>query len=216
MPRRRKKQPEASEQWWTYPPRPDRESSRWTRAEQRGFVCVPTMVGVGPNERKVSDEQWVEAVLTGVMIDVGPYAFWVGFTNLLRAAFREFYNENDWPAIGNYDSYEPYFGELPLPNAAIVPGDCGYVAGKWTPEMMRGMKHNPVFVGIPPFPQLIAQDAWCQNIADDDQDDGVLQRFANVLFCLRRSYGCAASPEVQAPLGYMLRNGLFMPMPEPS
>jgi hypothetical protein len=208
MPRRRL--PKPAERWWSWPPPTDRPTAQWRTEEYRGYTCCPSLLGVGPSPRLVADEQWVEAVLVEIVDDVGMFAFWRGFTDLLRACSGELCADQPFPAVEDYPSYQAII-ELPLANVACVPADRGYCRDKWTPEMLRAMKHNPVFVGIPPFPALIAQDAWCENITNDDQEDSVVQRFANVLHCLRRSYGCSASPRVQAPLGYVYRGGMFQP-----
>lgn len=202
---------EEPRRWWSWPPPEGVPVSEWDYETASGYSACPINVGVGPNYRTLSDEDWVEGMLH-LVSRYGEYAFWIGFIDLLRVTYREFYNNKPYPPLESYPEHSSPL-RLPLPNVAICCDDEGWSEQDWPSEKLNGMRHNPVFAGVPPFPALIARDAWCQNITGQRQENSLVQRLVNVLFCLRRTYGCPAMPQLRTPLGYRYdpEAGLFFP-----
>lgn len=67
---------------------------------------------------------------------------------------------------------------------------------QWTPEDVRAILINPIYAGIPPYPQIIPDEQWITNqveTIDVDRED-VQQYFTDMLSWLRKSFDEVTSP----------------------
>ncbi len=82
--------------------------------------------------------------------------------------------------LGNGESKD----RLPKPNARMKPSGSGM---EFTEEEVRGMIANPVYAGIGPFPQLVADEQWIRAAAKAIRVGGPEQFLVNMLHVLRQS-----------------------------
>ena len=71
---------------------------------------------------------------------------------------------------------------LPKPNARMKLSGSGL---EFTEEEIRGMIANPVYAGIGPFPQLVADEQWIRAAVKAIREDGPEQFLVNMLHVLR-------------------------------
>jgi hypothetical protein len=62
--------------------------------------------------------------------------------------------------------------------------------GTWTAEDVKGMAMNPVYAGVAPYPKMIEDERWIAVVRRIVEDDGPDQFLVNLLYLLRRTYGC--------------------------
>ena len=77
---------------------------------------------------------------------------------------------------------------LPEPNVEMrMSGD----DGEWTAEQVRGIRANPCYASIGPYPALVPDVDWVHNAVKVIQDDGAEQFLVNMLAMLRASFANA-------------------------
>lgn len=56
-----------------------------------------------------------------------------------------------------------------------------------TPAKIRGVRCNPVYAGLGPFPSIVSDQAWVKSAIDMISEDGAEQFLVNMLYALRQS-----------------------------
>ena len=74
---------------------------------------------------------------------------------------------------------------IPAPNVTVRTGDD---TGEWTPEQIMGVRCNPIYAGISPFPKLVSDEAWVKSAAILISEEGSEQFLVNLLFVLREVF----------------------------
>jgi hypothetical protein len=59
--------------------------------------------------------------------------------------------------------------------------------GPWTPEQVRGIRSNPCYAGVGPYPALVPEADWIHSAARAIEQDGAEQFLVNMLHMTR---GC--------------------------
>jgi hypothetical protein len=77
---------------------------------------------------------------------------------------------------------------LPLPNV-IVP-ESGDDPAKFGIPGVKGMTMNPIYAGVAPYPQMIEDKLWLGAAKRLLEEDGPDQFLVNMLYVLRRTFGC--------------------------
>lgn len=54
-------------------------------------------------------------------------------------------------------------------------------------EVLRGALSNPIYTGVPPFPQVVSDEVWIEAAAELIKEDGAEQFLVNMLYMLRAS-----------------------------
>src|SRR5262245_58901849 len=114
----------------------------------------PIVTGLGRHPRTVSDEDWV-ASCQRIMEDVGTAQFLTDILRVLRTTAALFVGPP--PPAAEY----PQPGEkedVSLPNVAH-PGDRAW-GDEWNEDMVGGTLCNPVYAGIPPYPEVVPESQW--------------------------------------------------------
>jgi len=65
-------------------------------------------------------------------------------------------------------------------------------------EGIKGMVCNPIYAGLPPFPQVISDEAWVQAAAQLINEEGPEQFLVNMLYMLRQSMDRHLNPPAPA------------------
>ncbi|MCX5753097.1 MAG: hypothetical protein NTW97_05555 [Candidatus Krumholzibacteria bacterium] len=65
----------------------------------------------------------------------------------------------------------------------------------WTPEQVRGVRSNPLYVGIYPFPALVSDREWVRSAVEAIHDHGAEQFLVNMLHVLRSTLQCVSDAE---------------------
>ena len=76
--------------------------------------------------------------------------------------------------------------KLPKPNVVVALND--EKAHQMTAAHVRGIICNPIYAGIPPFPQTIPDEQWIAAAEKAIQEDGLPQFLVNMLHVLRETY----------------------------
>lgn len=197
------KRPKWATPWWVWPvnavgKRTDQLSNR-----QLSTLSVhPALTGLGRHVRVKSDEAWRRDMLAR-MEEFGHAKFWRGFVELLKASMGEIYQftgkepsvcwDTVWPEVMQHE---------PLPEPTVT-------FELATPNMGRKVQignvlsivHNPIYVGIPPFPRITDADKWVSVALFESQPDKVDGFLSNMLYCLRYAYGTPQQPGKRPP-GY--------------
>jgi hypothetical protein len=77
---------------------------------------------------------------------------------------------------------------LPLPNVTVP--ESGADPSKFGVPGIKGMAMNPIYAGVAPYPQLVADEKWVVAAKRALEEDGPDQFLVNLLYVLRRSLGC--------------------------
>jgi hypothetical protein len=72
---------------------------------------------------------------------------------------------------------------LPNPNVSHTPPD----TDKLDDRTVKGMICNPIYTGVPPFQQLVSDEAWIQAATQLIAEEGPQQFLVNMLYMLRQS-----------------------------
>ncbi len=80
----------------------------------------------------------------------------------------------------------------PLPKPNVEFAASGGVE-EWTPEKVRSLFCNPVYVGFGPYPALIDDETWVRAAARAIREQGPEQFLVNMLYVLRQSLGSGTS-----------------------
>jgi hypothetical protein len=73
--------------------------------------------------------------------------------------------------------------ENPLPTPTVRAGR----AAEWQESDVRAILCNPLYVGLGPFKQVVAEDMWLQAAEKQVAEEGAEQYLVNVLFMLKES-----------------------------
>lgn len=74
---------------------------------------------------------------------------------------------------------------LPKPNVDLTRSD----DGEMTPEKVRALFCNPLYVGIAPFPKLIDDETWVRAAVQSIREHGTEQWLVNMLYVLKEFLG---------------------------
>jgi hypothetical protein len=77
---------------------------------------------------------------------------------------------------------------LPLPN--VISPESGDDPAKFGIPGVKGMTMNPIYAGVAPFPQMVEDALWVGAARRLLEEDGPDQFLVNLLYVLRRSFGC--------------------------
>src|SRR5262245_12822704 len=168
----------------------------WSDAELRAVAINPIVTGLGRHPRTVSDEDWV-ASCQRIAQDVGAAQFLTDLLHVLRITAPLFVGPP--PEVTEYPQPREK-QEVPLPNVAH-PGDRGW-GHEWNEEMVGGILCNPVYAGIPPFPEVVPESQWRQAALTHLSQIGAKQFLVNVLYALKRSFGAPGQSSTVPPFGY--------------
>lgn len=78
----------------------------------------------------------------------------------------------------------------PLPRPSVIVPTGGDDPAKFGEAGIRGVVMNPIFTGIGQYPKYIADDQWIEGVRRILAEDGPDQFLVNLLYVLRRSFGC--------------------------
>jgi hypothetical protein len=180
-------------------PAPGKPLDQWSEAELRAVAINPIVTGLGRHPRTVSDEDWV-ASCQRIMQDVGPAQFLTDVLHVLRATAPLFVGPP--PKAADYP-HAREAREVPLPNGAH-PGDRAW-GNEWNEDMVGGILCNPVYAGIPPFPQVVPEPQWKAAALKQMGQVGGKQFLVNMLYTLKRSFGAPGQGSIAPPFGYDIR-----------
>lgn len=71
---------------------------------------------------------------------------------------------------------------LPKPNVKY-----SSTPGETSEASLRGLISNPVYVGVPPYPRLVSDEAWIRTALELIEEEGAEQFLVNLLYMLRTS-----------------------------
>ena len=91
---------------------------------------------------------------------------------------------------------DPNTPPLPKPNVKY-----SNTPGETSEASLRGLISNPVYVGVPPYPRLVSDEAWVKAALELIEEDGAEQFLVNLLFMLRNSI-VDAIPDEAIPNDY--------------
>lgn len=77
---------------------------------------------------------------------------------------------------------------MPLPNVSVP--ESGDDPSKFGAAGIKGMIVNPIYAGIAEFPKLIPDEQWVAAASRVLDEDGPDQFLVNLLYVLRRTFGC--------------------------
>jgi hypothetical protein len=77
---------------------------------------------------------------------------------------------------------------LPRPNVSVPEQDDD--PSTFGEAAVRGMVMNPIYAGVGPYLRMIADDQWVACARKVLAEDGPDQFLVNLLYVLRRSFGC--------------------------
>jgi hypothetical protein len=77
---------------------------------------------------------------------------------------------------------------LPRPNVSVP--ESGDDPAKFGEAGIRGMFANPIYAGIADYPRMVPDEQWIAAARDAIQQDGADQFLVNLLYVLRRTFGC--------------------------
>lgn len=80
---------------------------------------------------------------------------------------------------------DEYDDLLDKPN---VPYADGYKPFKIDVDIMRGFMCNPVYTGMGPFPQTVADPVWVEGALTFIENEGAEQFLVNLLYVLRQTF----------------------------
>lgn len=80
------------------------------------------------------------------------------------------------------------FGPLPRPNVSVPVS--GENPAAFSEEGVKGIVMNPVYAGVGEYPRMIPDAQWIANARRLLAEDGPDQFLVNLLYVLRRSFGC--------------------------
>jgi hypothetical protein len=177
-------------------PAPGKPIDQWTDAELCAVAIHPMVTGLGRHPRTVSDEDWGVSCRR-IVQEVGTAQFLTGFLHLLRTTVALFVG----PAPEAADYPEPSEDRaVPLPKVAH-PGDRTW-GDAWTEDMVGGILCNPVYTGIPPYPEVVPESQWKQTARMQISQIGAQQFLVNMLYALKRSFGAPGQGNITPPFGY--------------
>ncbi len=78
----------------------------------------------------------------------------------------------------------------PLPHPNVTSPDGGDDPAKFGEAGVRGMTINPVYAGVGDYPQLVTDELWVAAARRVLAQDGPDQFLVNLLYVLRRTFGC--------------------------
>jgi hypothetical protein len=169
---------------------------QWSDAELRAVAINPIVTGLGRHPRTVSDEDWV-ASCQRIMQEAGTARFLTDILHVLRITAPLFVGPptqpTDYPQVRAKE-------EVPLPDVAH-PGDRSW-EDTWNEDMVGGILCNPVYAGIPPFPEVLPESQWKRTALVQIGQMGAKQFLVNMLYALKRSFGAPGQPSVAPPFGY--------------
>ncbi len=97
------------------------------------------------------------------------------------------------PPTGDRESGDRGGGDersAPLPRPSVIIPTGGDDPAKFGDAGIRGVVMNPIFTGIGQYPKYIADDQWIAGVRRVLAEDGPDQFLVNLLYVLRRSFGC--------------------------
>ena len=160
----------------------------WSFAEARGVSINPVVTGIGKHPRTISDEDWALSCERDVEAN-GLEQFLTELLHILRLAIPLYLGEP--PAGGEYPRRRSK-GKVPLPNVSY-PGDPDWQVDDWNEQMVAGIVCNPVYAGIPPFPQMIDDETWIKAGVTMAREEGMRQYLVNLLYQLKNSIRSVSS-----------------------
>lgn len=83
----------------------------------------------------------------------------------------------------------------PLPKPTVLVALEG--AETLSPEEFRGILHNPIYAGVPPFPPITTDEEWIAAAVSLIAEEGPVQFLVNLLAVLRETYRSAFAEEVE-------------------
>jgi hypothetical protein len=78
----------------------------------------------------------------------------------------------------------------PLPRPSVSVPEGGEDPAEFGEAGIRGVVMNPIYTGIGQYPKYIADDQWIAAARRILAEDGPDQFLVNLLYVLRRSFGC--------------------------
>jgi hypothetical protein len=73
--------------------------------------------------------------------------------------------------------------------------------------MVGGILCNPIYAGIPPFPELVPESQWRSVALKQIREVGARQFLVNMLYVLKRSFGAPGQGLGLPPDGYEVEDG---------
>jgi hypothetical protein len=77
---------------------------------------------------------------------------------------------------------------LPRPNVSLP--EHGDDPSKFGAAGLKGMVMNPIYAGVGDYPMMIPEDQWVAAARQVLHEDGPDQFLVNLLYVLRRTFGC--------------------------
>ena len=77
---------------------------------------------------------------------------------------------------------------LPLPNVGAL--EHGDDPSKFGVAEIKGMVINPIYAGVADYPRLVTDEDWVGSARNVLAEDGPDQFLVNLLYVLRRTFGC--------------------------
>lgn len=180
-------------------PAADKPAAEFSDGECYAVLIHPMVTGLGAHPRTVSDEDWVNAVLTAAGV-YGPVQVVTDIVDVLLgtdALWNDWSNPTPGGKVGPYPASR---SGIKLPMTTVdTEGD------RWTPGMVAGMVLNPVYVGVGGFPPYITKDRWVRAFVGDTRgdEDRLKQNLVDMLFALKKVFGFPGNPERSVPFGYV-------------
>jgi hypothetical protein len=78
----------------------------------------------------------------------------------------------------------------PLPRPNVSTPETGDDPRKFGEAGVKGMLINPIYAGVADYPRLISEEDWVAAAANVLREDGPEQFLVNLLYVLRRTFGC--------------------------
>jgi hypothetical protein len=151
---------------------------QWSEAELTGVAINPVVTGLGQHPRVVSDEDWVASCLR-ILEEDGPAQFLTDVLHVLRMTAPLLAGPppeaTEYPQVREKE-------EVPLPNVAH-PGDRSW-GDRWNEDMVGGILCNPVYAGIPPYPEVMPESLWRKSALMQIDQIGAEQFLVNMLYAL--------------------------------
>lgn len=78
----------------------------------------------------------------------------------------------------------------PLPPPSVTSPESGDDPAKFGAAGVKGIAMNPIYAGVGEYPRAISDDQWVAAARSILAEDGPDQFLVNLLYLLRRTFGC--------------------------
>ncbi|HWE35035.1 MAG TPA: hypothetical protein VG406_00570, partial [Isosphaeraceae bacterium] len=81
-------------------------------------------------------------------------------------------------------------GGKSLPRPTVSVPEHGDDPSKFGAAGIKGMVVNPIYAGVADYPKMIPDEEWVGAVTKVIEEDGAEQFLVNLLYVLRRTFGC--------------------------